>query len=130
MNRPDSIFPSTLIVGSIFLGGYLFTVFILLRLINKAGDKTARNYWMWAFLPGSIFIIFFVMAYIFSLKPFAEKINDLSSIFICILPVLLINGLFYFTRRAPWFWKNRQIFPNDIINNGLLRRNKPKKRDE
>jgi hypothetical protein len=130
MNRPDSVFLPTLIVGIAFLGGYLVGIFILLRLINKAEDKTARKHWGWAFLPGVISFIFFVTVYLFSTQPIAEKINNLSSTFICASPVLLINGLFYFTRRAPWFWKNRQIFPNDIINNGLLRRNKPKKIDE
>lgn len=84
----------------------------------------ARKYWMWAFLPSGILFILFVIAYLFSAKPIVEKTNTISTILICIPPVLLMTGLIYFTQRASWFWKNRQIFPNDIINKGLIRRKK------
>ena len=127
METSNTISIPALVAGLVCLSGYLFTALYILRAIQKAEDGTARKYWVWAFLSSGIPFIFFVIAYLFYEKPIVEKINTISSVLICVSPVLLITGLIYFTRRASWFWKNRTIFPNDIINKGLIRRKKADK---
>jgi uncharacterized membrane protein YjdF len=122
MDKSNNTF---LILGVVSLISFLLAIFSLLFVINKAEDKTARKHWARAFLPNGIILILLIILYLSSSA--STNSNTIAGVFICIPPILLMTGLIYFNRRAPWFWKNRQIFKNDVVNKELIRSNKSKK---
>jgi|SRR5688572_6152989 len=104
----------TLILGIIFFITYIFFIVWVIRKTDNANDKTARKRWFTIVLTHiGVFAVFFIPLFGNLLLNFSYlALNTVSCLLVLSIPVLIVLALLEFSRAAPWFWKNKQIFPN------------------
>jgi fatty acid desaturase len=103
-----------LILGISFFIAYIFFVKWILRKTDSANDKTARKRWLTIIsIHVAVFAFLFIPLIGNLLLNFSYlAINLVSCLLILSIPLLIALALLEFSRTAPWFWKNKQIFPN------------------
>jgi hypothetical protein len=124
MNNENSIVWPTLIISLLFLFASIGTVIWILRVTVNTNELVARTRWFWIVsLGGGPLVLLVVSFFLFGNDVEKEsiytKVNNISCFLSGGLPIFMAVSLFQFSRWAPWFWRNRDVFPhNDHRRNG------------